>query len=155
MNSCQSGSSLMFRMAAGSRWLNATATAPGPGAPARPRPPGRLVRRAGPAQLPLGVDQHQPGPISREQLLAESAICCRVELDGGVIGTLDIYARKPRGWDPSGVAAPQAHAGLVASLLSAAVTAEVKGRLAGQLQAALEHRWLIEQAKGVLMAASG
>jgi AmiR/NasT family two-component response regulator len=49
------------------------------------------------------------------------------------------------------VAALQAYAGLVASLLSAAVTAEVKGRLADQLQAALEHRWLIEQAKGVLM----
>jgi AmiR/NasT family two-component response regulator len=27
----------------------------------------------------------------------------------------------------------------------------VKGRLAEQLQAALEHRWLIERAKGVLM----
>jgi hypothetical protein len=78
-----------------------------------------------------------------------------VELDGGVIGTLDIYAGKPRGWDPSEVAALQAYAGLVASLLSAAVTAEVKGRLAGQLQAALEYRWLIEQAMGVLMAASG
>jgi hypothetical protein len=38
-------------------------------------------------------------------------------------------------------------AGVVASLLSAAVTAHVKGRLADQLQAALEHRWLIEQAK--------
>jgi len=74
-----------------------------------------------------------------------------VELDGGVIGTLDIYAGQPRDWDPSEVAALQAYAGLVASLLSAAVTAEVKGRLAGQLQAALEHRWLIEQAKGVVM----
>jgi GAF domain-containing protein len=74
-----------------------------------------------------------------------------VELDGGVIGTLDVYAAQPRDWDPSEVAALQAYGGLVASLLMAAVTAQVKGRLADQLQAALEHRWLIEQAKGVLM----
>ena len=31
------------------------------------------------------------------------------------------------------------------------MTAQVKGRLADQLQAALEHRWLIEQAKAVIM----
>ena len=68
-----------------------------------------------------------------------------------MIGTLDVYARAPRDWDPSEVAALQAYGGLVASLLSAAVTAQVKGRLADQLQAALEHRWLIEQAKGVVM----
>jgi GAF domain-containing protein len=87
-------------------------------------------------------------------LLAErvsAALSVPVELDGGVIGTLDIYAGQPRDWDPSEVAALQAYAGLVASLLSAAVTAQVKGRLADQLQAALEHRWLIEQAKGVVM----
>jgi len=87
-------------------------------------------------------------------LLAEgisAALSVPVELDGGVIGTLDIYAGEPRDWDPSEVAAIQAYAGLVASLLSAAVMAGVKGRLADQLQAALEHRWLIEQAKGVVM----
>lgn len=87
-------------------------------------------------------------------LLAEgisSALSVPVELDGGVIGTLDVYAGEPRDWDPSEVAAIQAYAGLVASLLSAAIMAEVKGRLADQLQAALEHRWLIEQAKGVVM----
>jgi GAF domain-containing protein len=80
-----------------------------------------------------------------------AALSVPVELDGGVIGTLDIYADQPRDWDPSEVAALQAYAGLVASLVSAAVAAQVKGRLADQLQAALEHRWLIEQAKGVLM----
>jgi GAF domain-containing protein len=80
-----------------------------------------------------------------------AALSVPVEVDGGVIGTLDIYAREARDWDPSEVAALQAYAGLVASLLLAAVTAQVKGRLADQLQAALEHRWLIEQAKGVLM----
>jgi GAF domain-containing protein len=87
-------------------------------------------------------------------LVSESvfaALSVPVELDGGVIGTLDVYVGRPRDWDPSEVAALQAYAGLVASLLSAAVTAQVKGRLADQLQAALEHRWLIEQAKGVLM----
>jgi GAF domain-containing protein len=80
-----------------------------------------------------------------------AALSVPVELDGGVIGTLDIYVGRPRDWDPSEVAALQAYAGLVASLLSAAVTAQIKGRLADQLEAALEHRWLIEQAKGVLM----
>jgi GAF domain-containing protein len=89
------------------------------------------------------------------QVLLSEGICAAlsvpVELDGGVIGTLDIYVGQPRDWDPSEVAALQAYAGLVASLLSAAVTAQIKGRLADQLQAALEHRWLIEQAKGVVM----
>jgi GAF domain-containing protein len=89
------------------------------------------------------------------QVLLSQGVCAGlsvpVELDGGVIGTLDIYVGQPRDWDPSEVAALQAYGGLVASLLSAAVTAQVKGRLADQLEAALEHRWLIEQAKGVLM----
>src|SRR4029450_3088235 len=30
---------------------------------------GGLVRNAGPAQLAFGIDQHEPGPIGREQLL--------------------------------------------------------------------------------------
>jgi GAF domain-containing protein len=89
------------------------------------------------------------------QVLLGEGICAGlsvpVELDGGVIGTLDVYTAQARDWGPSEVAALQAYAGLVASLLSAAVTAQVKGRLADQLQAALEHRWLIEQAKGVIM----
>jgi GAF domain-containing protein len=93
------------------------------------------------------------GEIS-QVLLGEgvyAALSVPMELDGGVIGTLDVYTADPRDWDPGEVAALQTYAGLVASLLSAAVTAQVKGRLADQLQAALEHRWLIEQAKGVLM----
>ena len=108
-------------------------------------------------RLPAAIgDLHtEPGWQEFTQVLLgegiSAALSVPVELDGGVIGTLDIYARNPRDWDPSEVAALQAYAGLVASLLSAAVTAQVKGRLADQLQAALEHRWLIEQAKGIVM----
>jgi GAF domain-containing protein len=108
-------------------------------------------------RLPAAIRniQTEPGWAEFTQVLVGEGICAAlsvpVELDGGVIGTLDIYAAEPRDWDPSEVAALQAYAGLMASLLSAAVTAQAKGRLADQLEAALEHRWLIEQAKGVLM----
>jgi GAF domain-containing protein len=108
-------------------------------------------------RLPAAIRDLQQEPDWQEftPVLASEGICAAlsvpVELDGGVIGTLDIYTRQPRDWDPSEVAALQAYAGLVASLLSAAVTAQAKGRLADQLQAALEHRWLIEQAKGIIM----
>jgi GAF domain-containing protein len=108
-------------------------------------------------RLPAAITNIHTDPDWAEfaQVLLAEGVCAAlsvpVELDGGVIGTLDIYAREARDWDPSEVAALQVYAGLVASLLSAAVTARVKGRLADQLQAALEHRWLIEQAKGVVM----
>jgi GAF domain-containing protein len=75
-----------------------------------------------------------------------AALSVPVELDGSPIGTLDIYNSDPWDWDDSEAAAAQAYAGVVASLLAAAVTAQVKGRLANQLEAAPQHRWLIEQA---------
>src|SRR5215213_8554483 len=65
-----------------------------------------------------------------------AALSVPVELDGSPIGTLDIYSSLPWDWDDSEIATAQAYAGLVASLL----------------KAALEHRWLIEQAKGMVMA---
>ena len=56
-----------------------------------------------------------------------------VQVGGGPVGTLDVYVTAPREWDDVEAAALQAYAGLVASLLVAAVTAQVTGRLADQL----------------------
>ena len=80
-----------------------------------------------------------------------SALSVPVELGGGPIGTLDVYAADPRGWDDTEVTALQAYAGVVASLLLAGAKAELSGALADQLQTALDSRGLIERAKGALM----
>jgi GAF domain-containing protein len=91
--------------------------------------------------------------LNEAQIVA--ALSVPVELDGCPIGTLGVYSATPRDWDDSEVSAVQAYAGIVASLLAAAVAAHVQGRLAAQLQTAFEHRMLIEQAKGILMAKEG
>jgi GAF domain-containing protein len=77
-----------------------------------------------------------------------SGLSVPVDLGGGPIGTLDVYAADPRGWDQSEVTALQAYAGVVASLLSAAANAQLKGALADQLQTALDSRGLIERGQG-------
>jgi signal transduction protein with GAF and PtsI domain len=84
-----------------------------------------------------------------------AALSVPVELAGGPIGTLDAYARSERAWNESEVSALQACAGVVANLLGHAVAAWTQGRLARQLQIALEHRVVIEQAKGALMEREG
>jgi ANTAR domain len=78
-----------------------------------------------------------------------------VEVGGGPVGTLDVYVTAPRRWDDSAAAALQAYAGLVASLLVAAVTEPITGRLADQVQAALAHRSLLEQAVEILVDREG
>jgi GAF domain-containing protein len=101
----------------------------------------------------------QPGRRTLAQVGVEdgnhAALSVPVQVGGGPVGTLDVHVTAPREWDDSQVAALQAYAGLVASLLAAAGTARVRGRLADQLQGALEHRLLIEQAEAVLITREG
>jgi GAF domain-containing protein len=101
----------------------------------------------------------EPDPDDSRSVLRNSgfqaALSVPVELHGGPIGSLDLYSSKPRDWDDSEIGALQAYAGIVANLLGSAAAAHVKGRLAEQLQTALAHGAVIEQAKGALMEREG
>jgi ANTAR domain len=85
------------------------------------------------------------------ELQIRSGLSVPVQLGGGPIGTLDVYAATPGGWDATEISALQTYAGLVATLLGTAAKAERRGRLATQLQVALDARVLIEQVKSALM----
>ena len=61
-----------------------------------------------------------------------------LRLGAGPIGTLDVYAAAPGGWDETEVSALQAYAGVVATLVGATARATVRGRLAEQLQVAVD-----------------
>ena len=67
-----------------------------------------------------------------------SGLSVPVRLDAGLIGTLDVYAVAPGGWDETEVNALQAYAGVVATLVGAAARATVKGWLAEQFHVALD-----------------
>jgi GAF domain-containing protein len=104
----------------------------------------------------LGADQRWPsvGPLAAGHGV-HAVLGVPIDLREGPVGTLNVYAAKPHRWDGGDVAAIQAYARVIASLLRSAVQAHVSGKAATQLQRALDHRSLIEQAKGVLMERSG
>jgi GAF domain-containing protein len=85
-------------------------------------------RRGGPwGEISLAIADLEP----------RSALSVPIDLGDGPIGTLDLYATSPRGWDHSEVCALQTYAGVVASLLGTAAKAQIGGWLADQLQGRL------------------
>jgi len=95
-------------------------------------------RRGGPwGEVSLAIADLEP----------RSALSVPIDLGDGPIGTLDLYATNPRGWDYTEVCALQSYAGVVASLLGAAAKAHIGGGLANQVQVALASRVPIRQAR--------
>jgi GAF domain-containing protein len=75
-----------------------------------------------------------------------------ITLAGNCVGTLNAYDDQAHDWDDSEIAAIEQVAAAIAHLLMIAVIGHQQGRLAEQLQYALDHRIFIERAVGVVMA---
>ena len=80
-----------------------------------------------------------------------SLLCVPVEGPAGPAGTLTAVRRPDRPWQAREVESLTTYAGVVATLLAAADELERDRQLITQLEHALRHRVVIEQAKGILM----
>jgi GAF domain-containing protein len=80
-----------------------------------------------------------------------SLLCVPVEGPAGPAGTLTAVRRPDRPWQAQEVESLLTYAGVVASLVRAAAESERTTQVIDQLEHALHHRVVIEQAKGILM----
>jgi transcriptional regulator with GAF, ATPase, and Fis domain len=78
-----------------------------------------------------------------------------VRLGGITVGTLDAYRDRPHDWDESEQTALIRYGDVIQATLTAALAAHNAGRLADQLQYALDYRVIIERGVGYLMARDG
>ncbi len=99
-----------------------------------------------------GVDERWQGLCRRLAAAGIGAILgMPVTIGGAAVGSLNVYTKRPHAWDESDVTSIAAFAELVDGLLAAAVAGEAQGRLAEQLQHALDVRLVVERAVGVVM----
>ncbi|MEU4242522.1 GAF and ANTAR domain-containing protein [Actinoplanes sp. NPDC026619] len=81
-----------------------------------------------------------------------SSLSVGLPVHESVTGALNLYARKPDNFDQDAVVLAQTFSGYAAIALANAHLYDATASLAQHLQAAMEHRAVIEQAKGIIMA---
>jgi len=78
-----------------------------------------------------------------------------VDPGGGCDGTFTVVRTPARPWAPAEIDAVQTYAEVVATLTRTVTEVAVRAEVVGQLEHALRHRVVIEQAKGMLMEREG
>jgi signal transduction protein with GAF and PtsI domain len=90
-----------------------------------------------------------------DQLQVRGVLSVPVRLASQPVGTLDVYATRPRAWSPGEVEALGMLSVVTAELVNTGVELAVRDLEVAQLRQALTNRVWIEQAKGVLVATQG
>lgn len=100
----------------------------------------------------LGSDDRWPELGTELPALGVRAVLgVPVHTDGVPVGSLNIYRDHPSEFTDDEIDALRAYAGLIGSLLRAALQARERGDLTVQLQHALDNRIVIERAIGLVM----
>ncbi len=93
-----------------------------------------------------------PAAAARELL---AVLASPIPYSDQAVGVVAVFAADPHPWTEAEREAIVAFTDLVALLILNAMEATERGRLAGELQVALDSRVVIEQAKGVLVGRHG
>jgi GAF domain-containing protein len=104
----------------------------------------------------LGNEDRWPGfapAAAARHLLA--VLASPIPYSDQAVGVVAVFAADPHAWTEAEQEAIVAFTDLVAMLILNAMEASERGRLAGELQVALDSRVVIEQAKGVLVGRHG
>ena len=103
----------------------------------------------------LGHEDRWPGfaPAAARHLLA--VLASPIPYSEQAVGVVAVFAGQPHPWTEAEREAIVAFTELVALLILNAMEASERGRLAAELQVALDSRVVIEQAKGVLVGRHG
>lgn len=131
--------------------LDSLASAPEPG-------PGSDAAGQGRAQVVRSLIVEKRWPDFTNHALycgAQSVLACPLSGDGQVIGSVVFYSSREAAFGSQQAAIAQAFADSAAVLLSNAVDYEAATAISAQLNEALQSRAVIDQAKGILMAAQG
>jgi GAF domain-containing protein len=97
-------------------------------------------------------------PAYRQRALdagVRSSLSVGLPVHETVTGALNMYSVKPEAFDQDAVLVAQTFSGYAAVALANVHLYDVTATLAQQMQAAMEHRAVIEQAKGILIAGRG
>jgi GAF domain-containing protein len=104
----------------------------------------------------LGREERWPAfspAAARRRLLA--VLASPIPYSDHAVGVVAVFAAEPHPWSEAEREAIVAFTDLAALLILNAMEARDRGRLAGELQGALDSRVVIEQAKGVLIGRHG
>jgi GAF domain-containing protein len=82
---------------------------------------------------------------------AHSSLSIGLPIEEQVTGALNLYATKPEAFDSDAIVLGQTFAGYAAVALANAHLYDTQATLAQQMQAAMQSRAVIEQAKGIIM----
>jgi GAF domain-containing protein len=103
----------------------------------------------------LAREQRWPAGPHMAEVGAKSSLSLPLPVQGEAIGALNVYARRVGAFDEASATLGREFASYAAVAVANAVSYSTAAEAAMNLQAAMDHRAAIEQAKGILIASTG